>query len=107
MPYIVTTVNYPSDKNNEVIKVFFDALQKHPPNPKFGEIVVQASPKRTLKGIKGMNIIKVKQGKLEDALALAEKQAAMFLDVQGYESEIEVWNTMEEALGNLGIEPPA
>jgi len=107
MPYMVTKVNYPTDKNNEVVKTYLEVLQKLPPDDSLGELVVQASPRRSLKGIKAMNIFKVKTGKLEEAMALAEKQSMMFNNIVGYESETEIWNTMEEGFASLEIDPPS
>jgi hypothetical protein len=107
MPYIVTTTLYPSDKVDEVVKVFLDSLKKYPPDDTIGTRVVPSAVTRNLQGIKSIAITEVKKGRLEDAVIRTANILSMYNTVQGYEGSFEVYLTIEEALGTIGMSLPA
>jgi hypothetical protein len=107
MPYLIVTASWPSDKSDEVAKMFFEEMKKYPPDDSLGIPVVPAAFTRTLQGIEAMVVIEVKKGKLEDLLTREMNALAMFRNIQGYEAQVEIYMTLEEALGTIGMSPPA
>jgi hypothetical protein len=107
MPYVITTSYYPSDKIDEAAKASFEMFKKYPPDESLGEIVLIGANTRTKKGIRAIGIVKVKKGKFEEIIERIELQLSMFRNIAGFESKTEIWNSYEEAIGVLGIEPPA
>ena len=67
---------------------------------------MQSAIKTTKKGIKGLSVMEVKEGKLEAALARTAENLAMFRNIVGYEYSIDVWFTIEEALATVGASMP-
>jgi hypothetical protein len=107
MPYLIVTASWPSDKSDEVAKMFFEEMKKYPPDDSLGTPVVPAAFISTLQGIKAMVVIEVKKGKLEDLLTREGNALAMFRNIPGYEAQVETYSTLEEALGTIGLNLPA
>jgi hypothetical protein len=106
MPYLVSFVKYPSHIAPKVAKKYLELLQKFPPDNSLGENIVPSAVKVTDEGIRILGVTRVNKGKLEEAWNLAIEQRAFFLDVEGYESSLEVWATVEEGLAALGMKLP-
>jgi len=105
MPIVITTFAYPSHKQNEIVKRYLQVRKKYPLDESLGENV--ASPvKVTTDGIRVLNIIIVKEGKLEEVLKNRQKDNQQYMDIEGFEFSFEVWSTFEEALGIVGLEIP-
>jgi hypothetical protein len=107
MPYLIVTASWPSDKSDEVAKMYFEEIKKYPPDDSLGTQVVPAAFSRTLQGIKAIVITEVKKGKLEDLLIREVNALAMFRTIPGYEAQVDTYLTLEEALGTIGMSPPA
>ncbi len=103
MPYIVSRSKYPAHLGVAVGKVYLEILQKFPPDPSIGEIVVPAAVKLTPNGIVAIGITLVKEGKLEAAWNRAVESRALSLKIEGFESSIEVWGTAQEALKSINM----
>ena len=103
MPYIITTITYPSHKRNDVIKKFLEI--RTPPDESLGELIAQPVTMNK-KGIKVMAIFKPKEGKFEEAFRRARTIQYEYKDIEGYESEIKVWATFPEAAETAGIPLP-
>ena len=106
MPYLVSFVKYPSHIASKVAKKYLELLQKFPPDDSLGENIIPSAVKVTDEGIRILGVTRVKKGKFEEAWKLAIEQRAFFIDVEGYESSLEVWATVEEALEALGMKLP-
>ena len=105
MPNIVTTITYPTHKNDEVAKTTFEMFTKYPTDNTLGEVLTRCA-KSTENGMKVIAILKPKEGKLEECLDLLNKQLLMFFPIEGFESSIELWSTMEEGFANLDLNMP-
>lgn len=103
MPYIITSLQFPTHKVEETVATFFEELKKFSPDETLGTTVVQGAVTNTTQGMKTMTIMEVKKGKLEEALKFATKTTAMYNDIVGLEYSIDVWLTAEEALVGLGL----
>jgi hypothetical protein len=106
MPYLIATSVYPSDKATEVAEKYLEAIQKYPPDENLGTPVVPVAAKTTKQGLKVMGITEVKAGKLEEVLDRARNMMTMFNDIVGFESTLDVYMTLAEGLGSLGMSMP-
>lgn len=97
---------YPSDKTTETANKYFEMLEKFPPDDSLGETVVPVAVTTTKKGIKTMGITEVKEGKLEEALTRTRESMVMFHSIKGFEYKVEVYSTVTEALGLIGMSLP-
>ena len=103
MPYIVTHSWYPTHKIPEVVKRYFEVIEKFPHDEKLSELVVPVSVKATERGIASIGIELAKDGKLEEAFARRTKAMIMYHDIEGYEYSVEIQNTVGEALALTGM----
>jgi hypothetical protein len=90
------------------VKKALEARQKNlfPDDESIQEVLVHSAAKVTEDGIKGLSVTLVKEGKLEEALNSIMKEIAYFSEIEGFESSIEVWATMQEGFQAYGMEPP-
>jgi hypothetical protein len=106
MPYIITTSLYPSHKASEVAERYLEAITKYPPDDNLATQVVPAAVKATHQGIRGITIIEVKEGKLEEAYNRAVNMMVMFQSIEGFEYTMEINYKVEEALSLIGMSVP-
>lgn len=71
-----------------------------------GETVIQNAVRAEKDGIVNISVTKIKPGKLEEALALGQRYWLFYASVPGYEYELKVWATAEEAFGAIDMKPP-
>lgn len=105
MPIVIITITIPSHKLNEAFKRILQVRGKIPLDESLGETVA-APVKLTTDGIRVLNIIIVKEEKLEEVLKNRQKNYLQYIDIEEFEFSFEVWNTFEEALGMAGLEIP-
>lgn len=105
MPYLVGTMWYPSHKQNEIVKKFLKITKSYPAKD---DLYIQlcAPIIATKEGIKCMIIREIKKGKLEEAMSYTTKFYNEFMEIEGYEYQIELWHTFAEATNIAGIEVP-
>jgi hypothetical protein len=101
-PYIIVTTWQPAHKVPEVVKMYLEVLKKYPHDEELSEWVVPGAITTGEYGVKGLEIYKVKEGKLEEQLTRLSMAMAMFHSIEGYAYSIRVWMTMEEALAAVG-----
>jgi hypothetical protein len=106
MAYIVSTSIYPTAKAKAVAKKYFEALQKYPVDENLSTTVLPAAVKTTKEGVNVFTVGEIKQGKLEEALKLAANRLAMFNDIDGFESSLDIYFNLEEGLATLGMSMP-
>ncbi|MBA7622652.1 hypothetical protein ES703_30030 [subsurface metagenome] len=106
MPYIWLTAWYPTHIRDEVMKKWIESRRKFPEDPSLSETVVNVANKTTKNGLKIVNITKVKEGKLREALMLTAKTMIMFQDIEGFEYKTELYSTIEESMEALGLKMP-
>lgn len=101
--YIVTESLYPSDKAKEVAQMYLKAMEKYPDDASLATPVVPAAAHSTLQGISVTIIYEIKKGKAEEAYAIAVNRTAMFRDIQGFESTINIYYNLEEAMKTIDM----
>ena len=97
MPYIVITSTCPSHVVPETTKRIREVQEKYPPDDNLFTAIAMMT-RRVPEGVKAINISEPKPGKLEEALARAERIIRMYVDIEGFESTIEVYYSLEEAM---------
>ena len=106
MPYLVTTLFYPSEKAPEVAGRYLEALSKYPPDESLGTDIVPAAIKSTHQGIKGITIYDVQEGKLDAAYTRAVNMMVMFQNIPGLSYTVEVHLKVDEAMSAIGMDMP-
>lgn len=106
MPYIVTTVAYPSEKSTQVAERYLEILKEYPQDDTLTSLVVPAYVKASIEGVKAISISEVKEGRLEEAWARARNMAYMFIDVEGVEYSLDLLATASEGFASLGMNLP-
>lgn len=105
MPYLFIKSTYPSHKIDEVVKKILEVMQKFPPDLSLGEQVAGAT-KADEKGIVGLTVYEVKEGKFDEAMKRWMIVMSEFRNIEGYEYSMDVWATTIEAFGAIGMTPP-
>lgn len=104
MPYIITTLIYPSEKAREVGGRYLEALEKFPPDESIGSNIVPAAVKSTHQGIRVLAISDVQEGKLEAAYTRTVNMMSMFHSIDGLVYTVEVHLKVEEAMAAIGMD---
>jgi hypothetical protein len=109
MPFVVIFMKYPTHIVNEVVQKAVEANQKKmfPDEEDLYEVLVRSAWKTTAEGLKAMSVIQVKEGKLEEVLKSVYKEMLYFSELEGLESNVEVWGTWREAFELMGMEIPS
>lgn len=107
MPYIITTLAYPSEKVGAIVERYFEALEKFPHDENLATLIVQSAVKSCGKeGIKSISIEEPKDGMLQDAMALNIRRMAMFHSIPGFTYQMDVFLNIVEALAVVGQSLP-
>ena len=86
-----------------------EVIAKYPPSKMPGKLIVPVAVTTTKKGIQTMRIreIKTDDGQsLSDALKIVREMMTEFLNVEGFEYTIRIWETVSEAMSNIKRESP-
>jgi len=108
MPYLISFTKWPTDKIPEVVKKSIEANKKFPPDESLGENLIPGGAiKATEEGAKTITVIKVSKGKLDEAYLRAQAEGNLYaMSIEGFEYNLEVWSTIEEAYSSIGQKPP-
>jgi hypothetical protein len=103
----MTTVWLPHAKASMAGKVFLEALKKFPNDRSLAKNLLNNAVTATKEGYKVVTADEIKEGKLKEYTAQANKQLIFFAEsIEGYKYEIEVMSSLPEAMAVLGIEVP-
>ncbi|NVM36079.1 MAG: hypothetical protein HWN81_10820 [Candidatus Lokiarchaeota archaeon] len=107
MVIVMTTVWIPHAKASMAGKVFLEALKKFPEDRSLAKNLLNNAVAATKEGYKVIIADEIKEGKLKEYLAQANKQLIFFAEsIEGYKYEIEVMSSLPEAMAVLGLEVP-
>ena len=104
--YLMMTSVYPSDKDKELVEKYIEILGKYPPDDNLYTEVVPLAVKRTEKGVKTINVVEVKPGKLEETLIRYTTAMVICNDIEGFEYTIDAYLTAGEAMSTIGMSVP-
>ncbi len=98
MVYLVLKSFYPTHKAEEIQKIYMELLKKYPPDKSVAETLVRGAGRPTEKGLEGMSIWKLKEGKFDVLAKRIMSAMAMFNNVEGFGWTVEIWATAEESM---------
>jgi hypothetical protein len=109
LPYIVIFVKCPSHIIGKFTQKALEAVKKNlfPDDESLQELRVRSAWKTTEDGVRFLSVTSVKEGKLEEALKLVNKEIIYYSDIEGFESSVEVWGTWQEGFEAMGLEIPS
>ena len=96
--YIVLKSFYPTNKVEEVQKIYMELVKKYPPDDSIAETLIRGAGKASEKGYEGMSIWKVKEGKFDPMVIRIMKAMSMFNNIEEFGWSVDVWATPEETL---------
>ncbi len=107
MPYLFTYNIFPNDQAGNISKAYLKVIKEERAEwrPLAKEIISNAV-KGTLDGMSAISVYDVKEGKLEELLAIQQKHLLVYQDIPGYRYKMEVRFKITEALGMLGLKFP-
>jgi len=100
---------YPTHKREEAIKKYIEVLKKYPQSKIPGKMIVPVAVTTNKNGIVAMRIREVKTGEAQafvDALRMTSEQMTEFQEIEGLEYKIRTWDTISEAIANIGRKAP-
>ena len=107
MPYVFVTSIFPANAAEKLAKMWVDSLKefRSKQRPLTKELISNAI-KSTTEGIETIGVHDVKEGKLEEFLALQQRYLTTFHEVEGYKYQIDVRFKATEALEMIGLKVP-
>ena len=105
MVYIINRTICPSHKANEWAKKYIEQMQKMPPDESLYTTVANGV-KTTTKGIIGITVSEVKEGKLTEAFDQITRSNMFYLDIEGLDISNDIFYNPVEALDVLGLKLP-
>ena len=97
MVYVVLRSFYPTNKAEEVLKIFMELVKKYPPDDSIGETLVRGAGRATETGYESMSIYKLKEGQFDNMVKRILGAMSMFNNVESFGWKVEIWATFEEA----------
>ncbi|MFX0043439.1 MAG: hypothetical protein ACFE8L_11045 [Candidatus Hodarchaeota archaeon] len=97
MVYVVLKSYYPTNKAEEVLKIFMELVKKYPPDDSIAETLIRGAGTATEEGYKSMSIWKVKEGQFDKLAKRIMGAMSMFNNVEGFGWKVRVWSTFEES----------
>ena len=107
IPYLFTYNIFPPDQAENISKAYLKVLKEDRAalRPLAKEIIANAV-KATEEGISVISVHDVKEGKLEECLAVQQKQLLVYHNIPGYRYRMEVRFNVVEAIEMLGMKIP-
>ena len=103
----MTTVWFPHAMASKTGKVFLEALKKFPEDRSLSKNLVNNAVLATKEGYKVIVADEIKEGKLKEYIAQANKQLIFFAEnIEGYQYQMEVMSSLPEAMDVLGLKVP-
>jgi hypothetical protein len=103
MPYIITRCWYPPRKADEVVKKYFEVMEKYPPDETLGRQIVPVATTTSNCGYETMSVTEVEREKVGDALERQKTAFIEFRKIEGFNYEIKIWTTAEEGFARMGL----
>ena len=105
IPILVVTAWYPYKRRIEVGKKAIEAVSKFPPDESVSKALGTAVL-RDKHGIKIITMNEVMEGKLQEALDLANQTIDFYMEVDGFNFRIDIAATGPEAMASINMKLP-
>jgi hypothetical protein len=103
----MTTVWIPHDRAQKTAEAFIDANKKFPGDRSLSKALLNNAVSTSKEGYKVVSADEIKEGKLVPYLAqLNNFLLYMAKEIEGYKYKIELFSTIVEAMGVIGLKPP-
>lgn len=103
----MTTVWFPHAKAAKVGELFLKAVKEFPEDKSLSKDLLNNAVSTTKEGYKVVSADEIKEGKLVQYLARLNKMLLFVAnEIEGYKYKIELYSTLVEAMGVLGLKPP-
>lgn len=107
MPYVFVTSRFPPHTAERLAKIYVETLKELRSQLRdAGKEIIPNAVKATNKGIEVIGVWDIKEGKLEEFLAIEQKFLTNYHDVEGYRYQMDVRFKITEALDMIGIKMP-
>jgi hypothetical protein len=107
MVIIMTTVWIPHDKAQKTAEAFLEVNKKFPADRTLSKALLNNAVSTTKEGYKVVSAEEIKEGKLVPYLAQLNNTLLHIVNkIEGYKYKIELFSTLVEAMGVLGLKPP-
>lgn len=106
MPYVMLTSTFPTTKAREVAKVYLEVNKKYPYDKTLYKQTFRGAIKSGDEGIMTIGISEPLPGKMSEYIVRLQDSLVMYHDIEGYKYKIEVWYSLVEALGMIGMKAP-
>ena len=106
MPYVVVISTFPSNKSRKVAETYLEVHKKYGIDRNLEKPIFQGAIKSSEDGITTLGITETKPGKMDEYLVRLQDSMVMYHEIEGYKYKIEVWYSVVEAMGMLGMKAP-
>jgi hypothetical protein len=107
MVIVMTTVWFPHAKAAKTGEIFIEVSKKFPEDKSLSKGLLNNAVATTKEGYKVVSADEIKEGKLVQYLARLNKILIFVAnEIEGYKYKIELYSTIIEAMGVLGLKPP-
>ena len=107
MVLIVTQTWYPASQGENAGKVYLEAMKKFPDDRSLGKPILRSAVKITEKGLHGIAVNSVKEGKIKEAMDLAVNRLLMFSNaIEGLKMSMDIYYDLVEAMPFVGLAAP-
>ena len=106
MPYVMTTSTFPANKSSEVAKTYLEINKKYGIDRNLEKPIFQGAIRSNEDGITTVGLTEPKPGKMDEYLVRLQDSMVMYHDIEGFKYKIEVWYSVVEAMGMLGMKAP-
>ncbi|MFX1443994.1 MAG: hypothetical protein ACFFHV_11310 [Promethearchaeota archaeon] len=102
----MTTSTFPANKSREVAKTYLEVVKKYPIDRNLEKPIFQGAIRSDEGGITTVGITEPKPEKMDEYLVRLQDSMVMYHDIDGFKYKIEVWYSVVEAMGMLGMKAP-
>ena len=107
MVIVIFTGWIPHDQAEKAGKLYLETMKKFPRDKNLSKSLLDGAIMPRKEGYKYVSVGEIKEGKLAEALDLNNKRAlSIAKELEGYKYKMEVYSSLFEALGVVGLKPP-
>jgi hypothetical protein len=99
--YLMVTVSYPANKNDEIVKKYVEVEEKYPQEDKVASPIFPGGIYSDDDGFHSIRILDVPEGKMADVIKFTYKVMNEYRAIEGYKYKIKPLLSVEEAMATL------
>ena len=107
MVLIITQTWYPASQAEKAGKVYLEAMKKFPDDRALGKPILRSAIKMTEKGLHGIAVFSVKEGKIKEAMDLQANRLLMFSNaIEDIKMSMDIYYDLVESMPFVGLAAP-